>query len=419
MRVLVVHSRYRSAAPSGENNVVDQESEALANRGHDVELFQRHSDDIASWPIHRRAMIPATTIWNADSRRELATHLEAFRPDVVHIHNTFPLITPSALYACRDAKVPVVVTLHNYKLLCPSGPFFRDGAPCHDCAGGRGLHAVQHGCYRGSRMASIPLVIGHNLHREAWRQLVSAYIFITAAQRDLMHDLELPADRVFVKHNFVPSGPAVRRDPDHAVAYVGRLDEAKGTPLLMRAWDMYRAVAPRSNLRLVIAGGGPLADEVREWSRRSSSVDVLGLLPRQEAADVVSKALAVVVPSRCEETFGLVAAEAMAAGVAVIASARGSLPELVEDGVTGALFDPDDPRALVRVFQQVDQEAELFTAFGRAGRSAFEKRFDTDVIVDELLAIYAFAVSNRAGTPRRTPTPWGPSRDLPGIPRPQ
>jgi glycosyltransferase involved in cell wall biosynthesis len=405
MRVLLVHSRYRSAAPSGENNVVDQEAAALVAGGQQVELFQRHSDDISDWPIRRRAMLPARTIWNGASRRDLAAQIELFHPDVVHIHNTFPMLTPSVLYACRDAGVPVVATLHNYKLLCPSGNFFRDGAPCHDCVGGRGLRAIQHGCYRGSRVATIPLVAGDNLHREAWRRLVSAYIFISGAQRDLMREFGLPPDRVFVKHNFVPSGPPVRCDPDHVVAYVGRLDEAKGTPLLMRAWDLYRAAAPRSSLRLVIAGAGPLADEVQAWSVRHTSVDVVGLLPREQAARVVSKALAVVIPSRCEETFGLVAAEAMAAGVAVVASARGSLPELVDEGVTGALFNPDEPEALVRILQQVDQDAELFMRFGRAGRTAFERRFHADVIVDELLKIYGFAVSNPAVTPRRTPAP--------------
>ena len=139
MRVLVVHNRYRSAAPSGENRVVDQESGALRSRGHAVELFECRSDDIEAWSPLRKASLPARVVRNPQARQALAARLRVFEPDVVHVHNTFPLLSPSVLYACRDAGVPVVATLHNYKLLCASGDFYRAGAVCHDCAGGSTL----------------------------------------------------------------------------------------------------------------------------------------------------------------------------------------------------------------------------------------------------------------------------------------
>ena len=151
MRILVAHSRYRSAAPSGENRVVDQETAALGALGHEVELFERRSDDIEGWPAVRKAALPAAVVWNGGVRRDLRAVLRSGRPDVVHIHNTFPLLSASVLYACRDAGVPVVVTLHNYKLACASGDFFRDGAVCHECADGAPVGAMRHGCYRGSR----------------------------------------------------------------------------------------------------------------------------------------------------------------------------------------------------------------------------------------------------------------------------
>ena len=135
MKILIVHNRYRPTAPSGENAVVDQESAALSDRGHDVALFQRHSEEIAGWSPLRRATLPVRVLWSQDSRRAIADSLDQFAPDVVHIHNTFPLVTPSILYACRDAWVPVVATMHNYKLGCASGTLFRDGRVCHDCLG--------------------------------------------------------------------------------------------------------------------------------------------------------------------------------------------------------------------------------------------------------------------------------------------
>ena len=397
MRILLVHGRSRSSAPSGENRVVDQESSALEAAGHDVQLFQRHSDDIARWSLPRKAAIPARSLWNGQVRRDLASRLELTRPDVVHVHNSFPLISPSVLYACRDAEVPVVTTLHNYKLLCASGDFFRDGRPCHDCAGGRGALAVQHGCYRGSRVATLPVVAGMALHRTSWQQLVSAYVFISSAQRELMRGLALPEDRVFVKHNFVPPVPWARGRPEHFVLYLGRLDAAKGMPFLMRSWDAFRTGHPDSTLRLVVAGGGPLADDVRDWAATRSSVDVVGLLPPEEAAALLGRALAAVVPSQWEETFGLVAIEAMAAGVAPIAPARGSFPELVTDGVDGALFAADDPAGLAQVLRDADQAPERYVEYGRQARETYDERFRPEASLEKLLEVYRFAVDNPVG----------------------
>ena len=391
MKILMVHGRYRSVAPSGENNVVDRESAALVAAGHEVGLVERDSDDIARWSPARKVLLPAGAVWNEAARRDLAARIAADRPDVVHVHNTFPLISPSVLYACRDAGVPVVVTLHNYKLACASGDLFRDGSPCHDCLGGRTMPAVAHGCYRGSRLATLPVAMSLGLHRRTWRQLVSAYIFISAAQRDLLADLDLPDDRVFVKHNFVPDVEGPTSEREHLVAYLGRLDAAKGIPFLMRSWEQFRASHTVSPLRLVIAGGGPLADDVARWGARHPSVEVVGKLTPTEAILLLRRATAAVVPSQWEETFGLVAVEAMAAGVAPIAPARGSFPELMEDGTTGALYKPDDAAALAAVFADVDRRPQEYLARGRRARTAYERRFRVGPNIAELLEIYRFA----------------------------
>lgn len=398
MRVLVVHGRYRSTAPSGENNVVDRESAALAASGHVVERFERASDDIAAWSAARKAALPSRAVWNQQVRRDLAAHLLASQPDVVHVHNTFPLLSPTVLHACRDARVPVVATLHNYKLLCASGDFFRDGGPCHDCAQGWGLPAVAHGCYRGSRLMTLPVVAGNALHRRSWQELVSAYVFISGAHRDLMADLGLPAERVFVKHNFVPDAH-VMSEPEHLVAYVGRLDAAKGVPLLQAAWDRFRLSRPGSNLQLVVAGGGPLADDVRRWAADRPSVDVAGLLPPEEAALLLGRARAVVVPSQWEETFGLVAVEAMSAGIAPVAPARGSFPELITAGHDGVLFEPGSAESLATVLADVDARPEHYTALGRRARATYELGFREADNVARLLDIYRFAVEHPVGSP--------------------
>jgi glycosyltransferase involved in cell wall biosynthesis len=405
MRVLIVHNRYRSTAPSGESRVVDQESEALTSLGHEVEHFERHSDDIEGWSSLQKATLPARVIWNPSTRRALAGVLRRFTPDVAHVHNTFPLLSPSVLYACRDEGVPVVATLHNYKLLCASGDFFRDGAVCHDCAGGVPVSALVHRCYRGSALATVPAVVAARAHRQAWRDLVAAYVLISASLRRLLGGMDLDPERVFVKPNLVPDDGSIGRlvagqPRERQVAYLGRLDRAKGVPLLLSAWDRYRAAAGDGALRLVIAGGGPLEGEVARWAAERPSVELAGHLGKQECFDVIARSRAVLLPSQWEETFGLVVVEAMAAGVAPIAAAHGSFPELITDGVDGALFPAGDPDALAKVIQDVDTNRERFDAYGRQARTTYEQRHDPRRNIDQLLDIYRFAMARHLSAGR-------------------
>lgn len=392
MKIVVVHSRYRSTAPSGENRVVDQEIAALAGLGHEVGLLERRSDDIEGWSLARKALLPAAVVWNGSARRDLRDLLRAQRPDVVHVHNTFPLLSASVLYACRDAGVPVVATIHNYKLACASGDFFRDGAVCHDCANAAPFPAVRHGCYRGSRTATAPVALGIIAHRRAWQTMVSAYICISARQRDLLAGVGLPVERVFVRHNMIPSRPGRQADRRPEVVYAGRLDAAKGAPLLMSGWDRYLTRCHHPGLRLVIAGSGSLEEPVRSWAVSRPSVRVAGQLGPDACAEAMAAARAVILPSAWEETFGLAAVEAMALGVAPVAAAHGSFPELISDGVDGRLFRPGDPEALGATFLDIDENPGRYEDYGARARKTYEQRFDSADSLAALLKIYAYAI---------------------------
>jgi glycosyltransferase involved in cell wall biosynthesis len=392
MKILLVHNTYRSTAPSGENRVVEQEGEALAAAGHQVETFGRLSDEIESWPAWQKATLPARVVWNPASRRELAATLDRVRPDVVHVHNTFPLLSPSVLYACRAAGVPVVATLHNYKLLCASGDFFRDGEVCHDCAGGTPVSALVHRCYRGSVLATGPTVLAARAHRRSWRDLVSAYIFLSDSQRRLLAAMGFQPHRTFVKPNLVPYDGPVGGERQRQVAYLGRLDGPKGASLLMRGWDAYRAQAGDHALRLVIAGGGPLLADVTAWAADRPSVELAGHLTKQECFELIARSRAVVLPSEWEETFGLVVVEAMAVGVPPLASAHGSFPDLVSDGVDGALFEPGQPDALAKLLLEVDLYPERYQEYGRRARATYENQHDPQRNLEQLLDIYRFAI---------------------------
>jgi glycosyltransferase involved in cell wall biosynthesis len=394
VRIMVIHNRYRSAAPSGENRVVDQETEALTAAGHEITRFERNSDEIEQWSRTKKATLPVQVIWSREAHRDLRAALRARRPDIAHVHNTFPLLSSAVLYACRDAAVPVVATVHNRRLVCASGDFFRDGAICHDCAHGIPVHAVMHGCYRGSRVATTPVVLAASAHRRAWRSLVSAYLFVSASLRDELGGLGLAQDRVFIKHHLIPrrNVRGLAREP--TVFYAGRLDEAKGMRLLMAAWDCYRSRSSDSGLRLVIAGRGPLDREVAAWASTRPSVEMVGQVSSNRCAELMSQARAVLLPSICEETFGLTAVEAMAVGVPPIAAGHGSFVELITPDVDGVLFQPGDSTALALAIADVDARPERYEMYGDQARKTYESRFDPEDNVHQLLDIYRFAAEH-------------------------
>jgi glycosyltransferase involved in cell wall biosynthesis len=304
------------------------------------------------------------------------------------------LLTPSILYACRDAGVPVVATIHNYKLGCASGELFRAGAACHDCLGGSPVPALVHGCYRGSRLATVPIVAATALHASSWKSLVSAYIFVSAAQQELLDPVGLPAERRFVKHNFVPVPAGIEVPTEHEVAFVGRLDPAKGALFLMAAWDAFRQRRPTSPLRLTVAGGGPLADAVTCWAAGQPSVTMAGHVDRTEVLRILGRARAAIVPSQWEETFGMVAVEAMAMGTAPVASAHGAFGEFIRNGHDGALFAPTDVTALVDVLCDIDDQPARWDDLGRQAAITYADRFTAEVNMNRLLDIYRFAIDH-------------------------
>ena len=402
VKILVVHNRYRSSVPSGENRVVDTERDALTARGHEVIRFERNSDEIEHWPVLKKAALPVRMVWNQEAYRDLRAALAAHTPDVVHMHNTSPMFSPAVVYACRAARTPVVITLHNYRLMCTSGNLFRHGTVCHDCVTGPAIQAVIHGCYKNSRLATATVVLANTAHRQAWRTMISAYIFISAAQRDEHAPFDLAPERVFVRHNLILAPPPAERaqashPTGHGVIYAGRLDEAKGVRLLMTAWDQYLA-APGHHpaLTLTITGAGTLQPEVTAWAATRPSVTLTGHTDPATCATLMAQARAVILPSAWAEPFGLVAIEAMALGVPPIAAAHGAFTELITPRVDGILFPPGDPRALATTLTDIDTNPARYHTYGDQARDTYTKRFDPDRNIDQLLEIYNYAITNPA-----------------------
>ena len=239
------------------------------------------------------------------------------------------------------------------------------------------------------------MAVANVAHRRIWRSIPSAYVFISEAQRRELEPAGFPPSRSFVKPNLVPAvAPRTRTTSQDLVAYLGRLTEAKGLRVLMRAWDLYQGPRTLPGLRLAIAGTGPLEDEIRAWAHSRPSVSVLGLLDRQECTDLVRQARSVVVPSEWPEAFGLVIGETMAAGVTPVATAHGAFPELITDGVDGLLYPPGDIGALARLLQRIEASPEWTDELGAAAHESYQRRLEPSKNIAELERIYRFAIEH-------------------------
>ncbi|WP_327674340.1 glycosyltransferase [Kitasatospora sp. NBC_00458] len=397
MHVLVVHNRYSSAQPSGENRVVDEEVGLLRAAGHRVDVFERRSDEIAGRSLLGKVAVPLLVPWNPAVRTELADRLRAEPPDVVHVHNVFPLLSPAVIAACADAGVPVVATLHNYTQVCPPGTLHRDGGECTECVGTvASLPAVRHGCYRNSRLATVPLAVSLAVNRRRWWSGVERFLCISAAQRDILVRSGMPAERLVVKHNFVPD-PGVRRaDTGEHLLFLGRLTESKGVRLLMAAWDALAAEGG-VGVPLVLAGAGPLEPEVTAWAAGRDDVRYAGLYDPEQCRRAVSRSVAVVAPSLSMETFGLVVAEAMAAGVPAVAAGHGAFVELVQDGVTGLLHRPGDAASLASCLRRITADPAGNREMGRTARTRYDRAFSPAVGLERLVEEYRTAIAGRSG----------------------
>lgn len=378
MRILIAHNAYRERG--GEDEVVDAEMALLAAHGHELARLSRDSAEIAGM---RPLQLAAESFWSRESALRCRRLLVEFAPDVVHVHNSFPLLSGSILWAAARAGVPVVQTLHNFRLICPQAMFLRDGQVCEACVGHLPWRAAVHGCYQDSVAQSTVLASVVTLHRmlRTDREKVALYIALNEFCRRKFVAGGLPAERLVVKPNFVdvPAPPTHAR---HGLLFAGRLSPEKGIEVLLRAL----ALSP--GLTLKVAGSGPEA-----WRLRGvQGIEPLGHLPRAGVIAAMTAARALVVPAIWYETFALVVVEAMACGLPVIASRIGVLTDLIEDGVNGLLFEPGNAEELAARLRWIDEHPEAAAAMGRMARERFEQRYLPEPNYRALIDIYERAI---------------------------
>jgi glycosyltransferase involved in cell wall biosynthesis len=390
MKILSVHNSYQQHG--GEDEVVCSQRNLLRAAGHRVVEYVRSNDEIRGYSIWSKATLGVRTVWAWDSARALRELLKREKPDVAHFHNTFPLISPAAYATCQEAGIPVVQSLDNPRLICPAATLYRDGHLCEDCLGKRfAWPGVLHACYRGSRVQTGVVASMLTVHRylNTWNKQVSIYVVAADFYRRKFAEAGLPARKIAVKPHFVSPDPGQTRDVQGYVLFIGRLAAEKGVGTLLKAWERLKSVP------LKIRGEGPLQDVVRERARDTSyRVEVVPRLPKKDLLGLVKGARFLVWPSEgYYETFGMVAVEAFACGVPVVASRVGVMAEIVEDGRTGLHFTAGDEADLAAKVEWAWTHAEEMQEMGRAARREFEEKYTGAANYRRLMVIYGQAMT--------------------------
>jgi glycosyltransferase involved in cell wall biosynthesis len=391
--LLLVHNRYQIGG--GEDQVFAAEAALLESRRHRVTRFEEDNSRIAN----RNSVLTAIdAVWSAKSARSLMELVRRHKPNVAHFHNTFPLISPAAHYAVQREGVPVVQTLHNYRLLCPNATFFRDGAVCEECLERQSLlPAIAHGCYRGSRRATTAVATMLSVHRAAgtWQREVDLYIALSEFARRKFIEGGLPASRIVVKRNFVAPDPGVGAGTGGYALFVGRLSAEKGISVLASAWGEL------ADIPLVVVGDGPLAVQFAASSADRLkpvpplAATLLGHQPREKVLALMRDARVLIFPSVCYEGSPMAIAEAFACGLPVIASNLGSMAEAVDHQRTGLLFQAGNAADLAAKVRWMFEHPEAMAAMRAAARGEYEEKYTADRNYEELMAIYETAIANK------------------------
>lgn len=393
MKIMLVHNYYQQ--PGGEDVVFENEVSLLNMYNHEVETYTQHNQEIDMETGIAKARLFINTIWNHRIAQDFEQVLNRFRPDVVHFVNTFPKISPAAYYKCQEKGIPVVQTVQNYRLICPSAVLLRDGHICEDCIGKVPLPGIWHACYRGSRLqtsAVASLLVFHRLYG-TWQNAVNKYIAATDFSRLKLIQGGLPSSKISVIPNFLVEAPSPVDALGTYVLFVGRVSTEKGVRTLVEAWNHL------SDIPLKLIGGGPLLDEIKFTSGKSNSlIEFMGHQPKQTVIDLMKGSRFLIFPSEWYEGFPMTIVEAFACGIPVVTSRLGGMEEIVTDGVTGLHFTPGSSSDLMKKVRQLWQDPAKCMEMGQSARREFEEDYTANANYEKIMSVYRQAIQSKIAT---------------------
>ena len=378
--ILIVHNYYQ--VPGGEDTVVANEKKMLEKHGHKVVLYSRYNVELKQMSKSQKIWLPITTVFNPRTYREIKKLIRQENIEIVHVHNTLNLISPAVYYAARSMKVPVIQTIHNFRLLCPGATFYRDGHICEDCVEHGLKCAVKHSCYRKSKIQTLACVLSTMFHRMTGIYGKINYICLTEFNKKKLLELkQIKPERVFVKPNFVESNNQciLEKKRENQFVFAGRLDKLKGIDLLFEAWR----VMGENAAKLVVCGTGPMENWSRMFIRENPvNIEMRGYLPNDKTLEIIKKSKALVLPTQWYEGFPMSIVEAFSVGTPVICSNIGNVGSIVEEGVTGYKFGYKAVDELVNAIRNVNViSAEKIKA-------VYESNYNESVNYEKLVKIY-------------------------------
>lgn len=391
MKILFIHNHYSQRG--GEGGVFLDEVDLLRKNGHQVVVYTRDNQEISEYSGVDNFGLILNTHWSSHSYWEIKRLLDIEQPDIVHFHNTFPLISPSAYYACKNSGVPVAQTIHNYRLICPSALLLRNNQICEECIGKTPPYpGIVHRCYRGSRVQTAIVASMLSFHRlfQTWRNQVNAYIALTDFSRRKLIEGGFPEDKMRLKPNFIPD-PGFRSNYEDYIVFIGRLSEEKGVDTLLVA------LKDLPEIKLKIVGDGPQRQKIAQYllDHDMNQIKLVGSLVHSEVLECVKKAQFLVLPSKWYEGFPRVLVEAMACGVPSVVSNIGSQQEIIINRYSGLHFEVNNPYHLAEIIAKLWNNPDLLERMGKNARIEYEKKYTPEENYNQLMDIYQFVLNTR------------------------
>jgi len=384
MKILQVHNQYQYAG--GEDAVVQMEADLLRNHNVEVHQWIENNDNISG--LTSKISTALTTHYSHSSKQEMIGKLKAVEPNVVHVHNFFPKLSPSIFEACYEMGVPVVLTLHNYRLVCPGALLMRDNIVCEDCLPNKPFNAVKHGCYKNSILGTMAVAYMLHTHikKHTWEQKVDRFICLTEFAKKKFSDCRFPAEKISVKPNFVDIPFVADQSRMKQALFVGRLSQEKGIHVLLEAWK-------NIEMPLLVAGDGPLQSEIA--LSNIHTIKMLGLTSKDDVYALMRQSTFLVMPSIWYEGFPMVLVEAFAHGLPVICSNIGGMAEVVQDGVTGLHFEAGNSEDLAKKISWAEKHEDEMRQMGEKARRMYELNYSPDNNFIVLHEIYLKAIESK------------------------
>jgi len=385
LKILFCHNTYQHKG--GEDQVCDKERALLTQQHNDVILHLRDNEQIKS--IKDKLATSLQLNYSQPEKKALLHQLEEQKPSVVHVHNFFPILTPSIYDACIESKIPVIQTLHNYRTICPSALLMRDGQLCETCIDHSPYHAVIHKCYRDSMIGSffVANMVAYHRKNKTWQTKVNRFIALTHFAKSKFIEAGFPADKIRVKPNFIEdpfkNGETLPAKQEKAL-FVGRFSQEKGVSVLLEAWQSIQ-------YPLYLAGDGPTFDASTGQSM-NNDIHFLGSQSSAQVHDLMSQAQFLVMPSIWYEGFPMVLVEAFAHGMPVICSCLGGMAEIVEDKITGLHFEAGNATDLADKIQWLIAHPAECEQMGQNARAEYLNKYTPEINYQQLMSIYQEAI---------------------------